>query len=88
MIVPLANVQEASLVTKIDVYGVSTLEEAVQFISGQIKLEPFVFNTREMFYNNLNQFDTDFSDVKGQRYIKRGLEICAAGSLHAILIGP
>lgn len=88
VIVPLANVQEASLVTKIDVYGVSTLEEAVQFISGQIKLEPFVFNTREMFYNNLNQFDSDFSDVRGQKYIKRGLEICAAGSLHAILIGP
>lgn len=88
VIVPLANVEEASMVTKVPVFGVNSLNEAVAFINGQVKLEPVVFNTREMFYNNLYQFDIDFSDVKGQQYIKRGLEVCAAGSHNAIMIGP
>ena len=36
----------------------------------------------------LNEFDVDFSDVKGQENIKRALEISASGGHNAILIGP
>ncbi len=88
VIVPAANVQEAALVTKIPVYGVHSLEEAIQFLSGQKKIEPVMLNTREIFYNTQYDFDVDFADVRGQAHTKRGLEVAAAGSFGVLLIGP
>jgi magnesium chelatase family protein len=88
VIVPMANAEEASMVTKIPVYGVSSLREVAEFLNGQQELRPIRINPREQFYSGQYQFDIDFSDVKGQEYVKRALEITAAGGHNAILIGP
>ena len=45
-------------------------------------------NTREEFYARQFQFDSDFSDVRGQENVKRALEVAAAGGHNLILIGP
>jgi magnesium chelatase family protein len=88
LIVPLANVQEAAMITKVPVFGVSTLKEAVQFLNGQKEIQPVKINTRELFQSSQLEFDTDYSEVVGQRFATRAMEICAAGSHNAILIGP
>lgn len=88
VIVPLANAEEAAMVTKIPVYGVSTLREVAEFFNGQRELQPFKINTREQFYATQYDFDIDFSDVRGQERVKRALEIAAAGGHNAILVGP
>jgi len=87
VIVPAANVDEAALVTKIPVYGVHTLEETIQFLSGQLHIEPVTINTREIFYNTQYEFDVDFSEVRGNAHAKRGMEISASGSHGVLLIG-
>lgn len=43
-------------------------------MNGKIKIEPtWVVNTREEFYQRLNEYEYDFVDVKGQENIKESL---------------
>lgn len=88
VIVPIANAEEAALVTKIPVYGVRNLQEVVEFFNGAIRIAPTQQKTREQFYDARDNYEIDFSDVKGQVRIKRGLEIAAAGGHNALLVGP
>jgi magnesium chelatase family protein len=87
-ILPKQNAREAAIVNDLDVYGVESISEVAGFFNGDAKLKPEVVNTREEFFNSLNNYDSDFSDVKGQENIKRALEIAAAGGHNVILIGP
>lgn len=88
LILPKQNAREAGLVNNLEVYGVESLKEVVDFFNGNIKLEPVQVNTREEFYDAQSAFEFDFNDVKGQENVKRALEIAAAGGHNAILIGP
>ncbi len=88
IIIPKENAREAAIVNDINVYGVTTLREAVDFLNGELVLEPTVVNTREEFFDTQNIYSVDFSDVKGQENIKRALELAAAGGHNVILIGP
>ncbi|MDI9320606.1 MAG: YifB family Mg chelatase-like AAA ATPase [Phycisphaerales bacterium] len=88
MILPKENAREAALVNNLNVYGVSHIQEVIDFFHNQDSLLPLEVNTREEFFENQEFFDIDFSDVKGQENVKRALEIAAAGGHNAILIGP
>ena len=87
-ILPAHNAREAAIVAGLDVYGVRSLKEAIDVLAGGVEIEPMVVNAREEFANNLNNYDVDFSDVRGQENIKRALELAAAGGHNVILIGP
>ncbi|HET9745721.1 MAG TPA: YifB family Mg chelatase-like AAA ATPase [Chitinophagaceae bacterium] len=89
LIVPKVNAREAAIVSSLEVYGVDTVEEVINFFANDEKgLEPIVVNTREEFFNSQYDYEIDFAEVKGQENIKRALEIAAAGGHNAILIGP
>ncbi len=87
-VLPKQNVREAAIVNNLDVIGVETLQEAIDFFEGKIKIEPLRVDTREVFQSKVNHYDADFKDVQGQENIKRALEIAAAGGHNAIMIGP
>ena len=88
LIVPKQNVREAAIVNNLDVYGVTHINEVIDFFKDESTLIPVVVNTRDEFYDAQSSDTIDFSEVKGQENIKRALEIAAAGGHNAILIGP
>lgn len=87
-ILPTHNAREAAVVDGLDVYGVESIKQVIDFFNGDLKLEPTIVDTREEFYANFSNFDIDFSEVKGQENVKRALEIAAAGGHNIIMIGP
>lgn len=88
LILPSSNAREAAIVDGLDVYGVATLSEAIDVLLGRGDIQATVVDTRDEFFKQRNNYELDFSDVRGQENIKRALTITAAGGHNAILIGP
>ena len=87
-ILPKDNAKEAGIVNGLDIFPVTTLREAVDFLEEKISIAAVQVDTREIFATKLNFYDTDFKDVQGQENIKRAMEIAAAGGHNVIMIGP
>lgn len=88
LIVPKDNAREASVVNNLNVYGVESLQQVVDFLNHQIDLDVTITDTRAEFANHQTHFDLDFADVKGQDTVKRALEVAAAGGHNVIMVGP
>lgn len=88
IILPQQNAREAAIVDGLEVLGINSMEEIISFFNGKNKIAPTQVNIKDEFFNQLEQNEIDFSDVKGQMNIKRAFEIAAAGGHNIILIGP
>lgn len=84
VIVPIDSIKEASLVKDINIYGFSSLSEAVDFIENK---KPYTEN--EVFLEPQASIDMelDFKEVKGQNLIIEYITVAAAGGHNLIMIG-
>jgi len=86
-ILPKQNANEVSIVEGLDIIGVESITEVVDFFNGSKTIAPTKFTKVEDDKNSFNYL-IDFSDVKGQEHVKRALEIAAAGGHNILLVGP
>ena len=56
LIVPKQNAREAAMVNNLKVYGVSHINEVIEFFKDEISLDPVIVDTREEFAYAQNRF--------------------------------
>lgn len=86
LIVPEANAPEAAVVGRIEVFPVRHLLQAFYFLRGDQALSPFRYEPNPSEGRPPTRLD--MADVRGHAYVKRALEVAAAGGHNVIMIGP
>ncbi|MBQ1435019.1 MAG: YifB family Mg chelatase-like AAA ATPase [Clostridia bacterium] len=85
LFVPYENMREASAVAGIEVYGVKNLNELYAHLLGQEMISPAENVPFEI--SDPSEILGDFSEVRGQDSVKRGLEIACSGFHNVLMIG-
>lgn len=84
-IVPIENAKEGALLPEAHVYAFTTLEKVMQHLRGEQVQSSVILSFSEL--KKQQQQKEDFSEIAGQKKMKRGAEIAVSGKHPFLLIG-
>ncbi|MGN0373882.1 MAG: YifB family Mg chelatase-like AAA ATPase [Butyrivibrio sp.] len=85
-IVPKGNIYEGAYIHGIDVVGVDTLSECIGYLKNSVRLNPV--DKAFLLPLPYEEYDMDYSDIKGQKGLKRAMVIAAGGMHNILMVGP
>lgn len=86
IIIPSADVAEASMVEGIEIISATSLWALIDHFRGEDIISPTPYKKFEE--QETGDYEVDFSQIIGQEHAKRALEIAAAGGHNILLSGP
>ncbi len=84
--IPFENLEEASVIDGVTIYPVKTIGELIGHLNNKQLIKPVEIIS---FVNEENEeYDIDFSYVKGQEIVKKAIVLAIAGNHNLMMIGP
>ncbi len=85
-VIPCSNTSEVEFLETIKIYPAKDLAQVVGHLNGQLKVDAIDIQN---FSSTVKTENTvDFSEIKGQNFAKKAMEVAAAGGHNILLLGP
>ena len=86
--IPKVNIKEANLVKGLKIFPIENFNQLIRHLTKEEEIIPFYSKGIKDFSIEKIEYDVDMAYIKGQEFIKRALEIAAAGGHNVLMKGP
>ncbi|PKL72058.1 magnesium chelatase [Candidatus Kuenenbacteria bacterium HGW-Kuenenbacteria-1] len=88
LFIPKINIKEANLVKGLNIFPIKDFNQLVRHLTKEEEMIPLISEGAGDFSLEKIEYEVDMAYIKGQEFVKRALEISAAGGHNVLMKGP